>query len=288
MLTQGEIVKEQSRLKREFNASLARQLNHGREFFLTLFPRATIKAGFDKTSKSAAAKDYLDFRINQIQNVIQSILDATMSLDSIAELQSVDMAGFQLTTDLSDQLIRTLVEIFTCGRNLQENDFIFLSEVSTELNIPPGQVHYLIDQVQFEKRKAFFSAMLIHLNEDQRDLCAILLLKAIEADDKVHPAEFKYFENISQLLEHDQARLEHVGVSTGTFDFNTSIEIPDEISAYMFEYLIEIVMCDRKYDPKESRFIQDVAGIFGFNKQRQDEIIQPAAAALMIKAELFQ
>jgi len=285
---QGEIVKEQSRLKRECNTSVARQLDHGREFFLTLFPKATIRAGFEDASKSAAARDYLDFRINQIQNVIRSLLDAAMSADSLAELQSVNMAGFQLTTDLSDQLIRTLVEIFTCGRNLQESDFIFLGEVSAELNILPGQVHYLIDQVQFETRKAFFSAMLVHLNEDQRDLCAILLLKAIEADDKVHPAEFKYFENISQLLEHDQARLEHVGVSTGTFDFNTSIEIPDEISAYLFEYLIEIVMCDRKYDPKESRFIQDVAGIFGFDKQRQDEIIQPAAAALMIKAELFQ
>ncbi len=288
MLTQGEIEKEQNRLKKECTSLFKRQLDNGKDFFLTVFPNATIRAILDSGEKSAPAKPYVHFRIDKIQTAIESILNAATSVDPLSELQTVDMSGLKLTGKLAEQLVMTIVRIISCGRNLLENDFIFLGEVSAALDFPPGQVHHVIDQVQYESRKAFFASIQSQLNEDQRDLCAILLLTAIRADDSVHPAEFKYFENISQLLDYDQAHLEHVGVSTETFDFSSSVEMPHDISVYLFEYLVEIVMCDRKYDPKESHFIQNVANTFGFDKQQQDEIIQPVSAAVMIKADLFQ
>ena len=288
MLAQDDIKKEQRRLKEECISFFKQQLENGRDFFLSVFPNATIRAVLDAGEKSAPARPYVHYRIEKIQSAVEAILHSATSDDPLTELKKVDLENLQLTERLSERLIKALVHLISCGRNLLENDFIFLGEVSAALNFPPSQVHLVIDQVQYESRKAFFNSAQTRLDEDQRDLCAILLLTAIRADDSVHPAEFKYFENISQLLNYDQARLEHIGISTASFDFNSSVRIPHDIAVYLFEYLVEIVMCDRQYDPKESLFIQNVARTFGFDKRQQDDIIQPTAAALIIKADLFQ
>lgn len=288
MLTQIEIQKEQNRLRKECAALFESQLVNGRDFFLSLFPNATIRAVVTAGEKSASARRYINFRIERIQTVVASILEAATSQEPLSELQQIDMEGLQMPRSLSHHLLVTLIRIISCGRSLLEDDLVFLGEVCASLDFPPGEVYSIIDQIQYESRKSFFSELKLLLDEDQQDLCAILLLTAIQADDSIHPAEFKYFENISQLLGYDQARLEHIGVSAENFEFKTSVKLPDNISVYIFEYLVEIVMCDRKYDPKESRFIQDVAGAFGFDKQRQDDIIQPVASTLMIKADLFQ
>lgn len=288
MYTPDEIQKEQRRLKMECITSFEEQLACGKAFFLSFFPNATIRAIVDNGEKSASAKSYLDYRIERIQAVIQQILEAAASRDPLAEFQKIDVSGIRLAEELSRKLLETLVRMVSFGRDLLEDDFIFLGEVCTALDFPMGKALHIVDQIQYDLKKAFFSTLSDRLDEDQQDLCAILMLTAIRADDVVHPAEFKYFENISQLLDHDQARLEHVGASTESFDFTRAVDLPHDISTCLFSYLVEIVMCDRKYDPKESEFIQDVAKVFGFDKQKQDSIIQPLAAALMIKDELFQ
>lgn len=288
MLTQAEIERKQDFVKKECFIKLQRQLAEGAEFFHTLFPNATIRAVLGEGEKSARAKSYLAYRIEQMEKTLISILDAATATDPYEALQTVSISGLQLTAGMTHQLIHTLASIINCGRNLQEADLIFLGEIGAALDISSGQVLHIIDQVQYESRKSFFEMIQKRLNEDQQDLCAILLLKAIRADERVHPAEFKYFENLSQLLNHDQARLEHVGISAETFDFGTAVTVPRDIATYIFQYLVEIVMCDRQYDPRESRFIQDVAQIFRFDKQQQDTIIQPVASALMTKADLFQ
>lgn len=275
-------------MKNDCTTFFDRLLDNGKDFFLSVFPNAIIRAVLDSGEKSAPARQYLNFRISGIQTAIQAVLEAASSDDPLEHLQVIDLEGLQMTIAMSRQLIETIIRIISCGRNLLENDYIFLGEVSAALDFPPGEVYSVIDQIQYETRKGCFAEMRTRLDEDQRDLCAILLLTAIRADDSVHPAEFKYFENISQLLDYDQARLEHIGIASETFDFNSSVNIPPEIAKYVFEYLIEIVMCDRKYAPEESSFIQDVAISFGFDKSQQDDIIKPVAAALMIKADLFQ
>lgn len=288
MLSQGEIEKEQDRLKRKCLSDFTEHLENGKAFFLSLFPNATIRAVLQNGEKSAPARRYIDFRLERKTSMVQAVLDAATSPEPLSELQNIEIQGIRMPRNLTSQLIQTLIRIMSCGRNLLENDLIFLGEICAALDFPPAEVNGIIDQVQYESRKTFFAVVRKHLDEGQQDLCAILLLKAIRADDNVHPAEFKYFENISQLLDYDQARLEHVGVSADTFDHSSIVEIPYDISVFLFEYLVEIVMCDRKYDPKESAFIQDVAGVFGFDKKQQDTIIQPVAAALMTRAELFQ
>ena len=267
---------------------LNQQLENGKDFFLAVFPNATIKADFDSGEKSAEAEFVLNHRIETIQKAAHYILDASTAVDPMTEIQTVSMEGLKLTEEMSENIIQTIVKLFSYDHKLSEDDFLFLNEVSLALAFPSARVQYIIDQVQYECRKSFFNTIVNDLTEDQCDFCAILLFNAIQADDQIHPAEIKYFENISQLLNYDQARLENIEEAAAAFDFDISIQIPDEIAAYIFDYLVEIVMCDRNYDPKESDFIQNVARAFGFDKQKQDEFIQPIASALMIKADLFQ
>ncbi len=288
MLMEGDTLKEQKKLKRECISLLNQQLENGKDFFLAVFPNATIRADFDSGEKSAAAEIVLNHRIDMIRNAAHHILDVSTAVDPTTALQKVSIEGLKLTNEMSDNIIQTIVKVFSCDRKLTEVDFLFLNEVSLALAFPSARVQYIIDQVQYEYRKVFFNTIVDDLNDDQCDFCAILLFNAIQADDQIHPAEIKYFENISQLLNYDQARLEDIEEAAAAFNFDMPVQIPDEIAAYIFDYLVEIVMCDRKYDPKESDFIQNVAKTFSFDKQRQEEFIQPVASALMIKADLFQ
>jgi len=285
---EGDTLKEQKKLKRECISLLNQQLENGKDFFLAIFPNATIRADFDSGAKRAAAENVLSHRIDMIQNAAHHILDASTGEDPLTAIQAISIERLKLTAEMSENIIQTIVKIFSCDHKLTEIDFLFLNEVSLGLAFPSSRVQYIIDQVQYECRKSFFDTILDDLNDDQCDFCAILLFNAIQADDQIHPAEIKYFENISQLLNYDQARLESIEEAAANFDFDIPIQIPEEISAYIFDYLVEIVMCDRSYDPKESDFIQNVAIVFGFDKQQQDEFIQPVVSALVIKADLFQ
>ncbi|MCP4753541.1 MAG: TerB family tellurite resistance protein [Proteobacteria bacterium] len=289
VLTQSEISKIHQQIKKTCRQEISHALNEGRDFFNSIFPNAVIKAETVNGDKRSPSDRVLDHKIDRIEQWIDEVLDAAIeSHGDDGDDSSFSFESIQIPRSLAEKLIETLLRIFACGRNFIDQDYFFISDVSQSLSLDPVEVYYIIEQVQYQIRKEFFESLLEYLDEEHCNLCAILLLKAIRADDRVHPAEIKYFENISQLLNNDQIRLEQVEEECNNFDFNLSIPISEELSVYMFKYLIEIVMCDRKYDPKESQFIQDVAKAFGFDKTRQDEIIQPIASTLMVKADLFQ
>jgi len=288
ILTQNEITKKQKQIKKDSLLEINQLLNSGIDFFNTIFPKATIKTRINNQTFGSPAEELLNFTIKNIQQWISNILDDVIDSYHLDDRPHPSMANIRLTHDINKVFLKALLRILACNRNLNDGDFLLIDEITQSMNVSKKDVLNIIEQAQYEIRKDFFQSLLEYLSEEQRNLCAILLLKAIRADDRVHPAEIKYFENISQLLKYDQIRLEQIEEEAKHFNFETTRLLNEELSIYMFEYLIEIVMCDRKYDPKESQFIHDVANSLGFNKTDQDKIIQPVATSLMVKADLFQ
>lgn len=288
ILTQGEITKKQQQIKKDSLLEINRLLNSGIDFFNTVFPQATIKTKIDNQAYGSSARDLLDFTIKKIQQWIENTLDCVIETYHLDDTPAMALSNIRLTHEINEIFLKALLRILACDKNLNDSDFLLIDEITNSMNITKKDVFNIIEQAQYEIRKDFFQSLLEYLSEEQRILCAILLLKAIRADDRVHPAEIKYFENISQLLKYDQIRLEQIEEEATDFNFESTNILNEELSVYMFEYLIEIVMCDRKYDPKESQFIHAVANSLGFNKTDQDKIIQPVAASLMVKADLFQ
>ena len=65
------------------------------------------------------------------------------------------------------------------------------------------------------------------------------------------------------------------------------LQLPSPYSDYLFTQLVEIVLCDEEYDPKDSDFIAHAASILGINTSLQNQIKQIVAAALIAKSALF-
>ncbi|MDT8447070.1 MAG: hypothetical protein RRB13_09305 [bacterium] len=259
-------------------------LSLGRELMTSLFPEAKITPG---EGKSFDAHKVVDYKLNKIRAWVTQVLNDGLTLAAATEPIEIFPETIRLPHAVAEEVLETLVVIFTHGRDLADNDYYYISDLANAIGLEVPAVSKVIEQTQYEIRKAFFSGLLAELDDQQCFNCAVLLMKAIQADEELHPAEFKYVENIAQLLENDQSRIEEVERFCSERDELPRVFLPEDIAAYMYKYLAEIVMCGGDYDSRETAFIKEVGEAFGFDHHRQDEIIQPVAAALMTKAALF-
>lgn len=259
-------------------------LDNSKEIFGLLFPSAKVKGS--KPEQKATAQELVDFKVQRMKDWLFRVFQDAKAL-SLHQVEAAEPPSeIRLPRALTEDLIKTLLQIFTCGRDLTDADFYFVSDVTGALNLEVGEVKQMVEQAQYEIRKIFFQVLVDEMDQNQCYECAVLVMKAIVVDDKLHPAEMKYLENISQLLRYDQALIEAVEEEAKKEGF-PQVELPRELAEFMLRYLTEIVMVDGEYEPRESEFIQAVGRAFGFSKEEQEEVIQPVAAALMVKAALF-
>lgn len=259
-------------------------LESGRELFVSVFPTAKISPA---SGKQFDAHQVFEYKLRQIRKWVDQVMQDCLTLAAATEPLELIPEPMRLPRLVAEEVLETLVVIFTLGRDLSDNDYYYISDLSNAIGLESAQVAKVIEQTQYEIRKAFFAGLLAELDDDQCYSCAILLMKAIQADEELHPAEFKYVENIAQLLENDQSRIEEVERFCSERDELPRVFLPEDLAAWMYKYLAEIVMCDGDYDARETAFIKEVGDAFGFDHERQDEVIQPVAAALMTKAALF-
>ncbi len=288
ILTQSEIFQQQDLLKKSCEDEISQLLHIGKDYFSALFPHANIKVDNQNTPIRLSSETVLDYKANKILQWTGDILDTAIKISENQDAFEGTPDQIMLPEFISYRIIEALVRILNCGRDLTDVDYFFISDVSQAINVDSYEVYYIIEQIQYEARKETFNIIKYHMTEKQREICAMLLLKAIRADDKVHPAEIKYFEIVSQLLDNDQAKLEKIEEQYVDLEDNLPVYLTDHVSEFMFKYLVEIVMCDGHYDPEESHFIKEIGQAFDFDVARQDEFIQPIAAALMVKTDLFQ
>lgn len=288
IFTESEILRKQEEFISSFTEDFFKLLDTGKDFFDLFFPETTVSIVSETENKKVPAKLVWEHKVKKIKEWVQVVFNGAMQIEKDHDIELPPPEPIQLPESIAHQVIRTLLKIFTCGRDLMDVDYYFLSDVGTALALKPTTIMKIIEQELYEIRKDFFNALLDLLNEEQCLQCAILLYKAIQADQKIHPAEFKYIENILQLLKNDQSKLHKVEEFCAKGHPMPKVRLNKELENYIFRYLIEIVMCDEEFDPEESKFIQEVAGFFGFDKPQQDGIIQPVASAQMLKRSLFQ
>jgi len=279
-----EIEKGRSNAIKACKEQVSALLDVGRELFVSVFPVASISPG---NGKKFDAHQVYDYKMRQIKSWVNKTMHETLTLAQTTEPLEITPGELKLPHAVSEEVVEAMIRVFTLGRDLTDNDYYYISDVANAVGLEASVVSKVIDQSQYEVRKSFFAELLSELDSEQCFGCAILLMKAIQADDALHPAEFKYIENIAQLLENDQSEIERVEQVCQGDDALPRVFLPYDLSEYMFKYLTEVVMCDGEYDARETAFIKEVGQAFGFNGKQQDEIIQPVAAALMVKAALF-
>ena len=287
VLTESEIKKNQRQLIGACINQIFSHLSTGQELFETFFPNAIISVVGDDEAVKYSATKVIKAKNSEIEKWINEVLENALVVYEEIESEEKTPKSINLPGKMRQQILTTLLEVLTCGRDLRDNDYYFLSDVSLALRLEPSYVLKTIEQVQYEIRRMFFDSLLEYLTDEQCFQSAVLLYKAIQADNQIHPAEFKYIENINQLLRNDQSRLEEVEKAVQRDADVESLDISDELARHLFKYLVEIVLCDQDFDPKESEYVNHVAEILGFDKTKRDEILQPIAATLMVKESLF-
>lgn len=285
--SQQEIALFRENARNQSMAEIDVHLQFGRHLFHSMFPQATIIATNGTQSTRWPVHTVLDFKSDKIRQTIDSILDEVERV-----CQQLDYALPELSETLPRRLGEILVEcslrIMSFGRDLTDLDYYLLNDMGNLFDISSDDISSRIEQTLYKIRKTQFRNLKPQLTEIQKEICAWLLIRAIRADNRVHPAEIKYFEIVSLLLDNDQMKLEHLERRSEELSSQLPMILTDEIAEFLFKYLVEIVMCDKDYDPEESQFIKEIARAFNFDQNRQDTILQPVAAALMVKSDLFQ
>ncbi len=284
-LSEQEITRIQKSLMRQCEREVFTFLNHGKNLFNTLFPQAMMRPkGREQASEANAV---LNFKLRQIKLWVHQTLSQAIAVSANQEGGGYSGEPIRLPLIVAKHLLSSLVHIFTTGRDFSEHDYYFIGDVTHALELDPSHALKIIEQAQYEIRRDFFDTLARELDEEQAFQCSVLLLMAIRADGVVHPAEFKYIENINQLLHHDQAKLMDIEKLVGQGEPLPRVFLPEDYMLYLYKYMVEIVMCDEEFDSQESAYIQEAGRSFGLDKAQQDEVIQPVAGALMIKSTLF-
>ncbi len=262
-------------------------LTFGKDLFAALFPKAKIVVTSQNSTIQWPTQKALDHRSEDIKQLVRLVFEEVTKV-----CKNEDHNLPQLTTAIPRKMgtliIDSCLKIETFGRDLTDLDYYFLGDLGRELGFSPKEINGLIEQRLYKVRKKLFQELKPLLSDTQREISAWLLVRAIRADNRVHPAEIKYFEIVAELLDNNQIRLEQLEFKAAELEQQLPMILIDNIAEFLFKYLVEIVMCDKKYDPVESEFIKEIAKAFEFNQAQQDKILQPIAAALMVKTDLFQ
>jgi uncharacterized tellurite resistance protein B-like protein len=269
------IVVEQKRKKEKAVRDLFAFLDAMEDFVLHLFPEVqpeqTVKQRF--------------LKVKQWVKQVYDLALLTYNAENIDELIQID--PLDLPQNVSSRIIGDLLKVFSCRFHLSENEVLFLSEVGNAVSLPPEDVDANIEKSMYQMRKEFTELIKKFLNEDQRYWVALMLWKAVHADHKIHPKEYKYFENIAQILSYNLKRLTQLENEPDQFRGLPLPELDPRFYRHIFRYIVEIVMIDGQFDPDESQFVQEMGRNFGYDKKQQDLVIQPVASALMLRQNLF-
>lgn len=289
ILSDLEILNTQKKIKLSCENDVFEFFDNAKDLIHVLFPKSAVvcKKSEESHKKELSTDAVTEKKLDQKKSWISDILEMGIKVSTMEEYNEEPPAPISLPFKIARRVTIDVLKILATGRHLSDNGLIFIGDVGEALKMDHEAVDTCIEQVQYDKRKEFTQFLLEYLTESQRYWVALMLYKAIHADNQVHPLEYKYFENIIHLLGYDQMKLNHLYE-----DFPKLEDIPRPlfepyICAHIFKYIVEIVMIDEEYAPEEAKFIKDVGASFGYDKQEQDEIIQPVASALMTRRSLF-
>jgi uncharacterized tellurite resistance protein B-like protein len=285
--TENEIVTYRQQIITDCESKIDGLLTFGKDLFATMFPNARIIVTSQEASTHWPTEKALHYKSEEIRHIIKLVFAEVLKVCK-DEDHTLPQSLVAIPRKMGELIIDGCLKIETFGRDLSDLDYYFLNDLGRGLNIAPREINGLIEQRLYKVRKKLFRELKPLLSDIQREISAWLLVRAIRADNRVHPAEIKYFEIVTELLDNDQIRLEQLESKADELEKQLPMILIDNIAEFLFKYLVEIVMCDKNYDPVESKFIKEIAKAFEFNQTQQDTILQPIAAALMVKTDLFQ
>ncbi len=238
-------------------------------------------------SPADVATDILKTRIGAIKQWIDDVLDDVIRVMEDDAKDEEWALSVRIPPRVAQQMLYCIAKVISCGRDFEDNDYYLINRIRLILSLDNSITLKILDQVLYHNKKEDFDRLIQQLDADQRFSFASLLYKAIQADEKLHPSELKYMQNINQLLGNDETVLELVEKEGMDTDHFPIFNLTEPYADYLFTLLVEIVLCDDEYDPQESEFITKAAKVLGIDESRKEHVEQSIASALIAKSTLF-
>lgn len=284
--TPREVETYRLEIRTECESKVSDLIDFGSAYFHTVFPQANVFVATDTSRENWQAKQILQFKSQQIKKLVSAIFDV---VEKTCQDEDYDLSFLpeKLPKKIGEVILSGCLRMQVFGRDLTDLDYYLLNDLGKVFGLTTLEIYSKIEQTHYSVRKKLFKELKPQLSTLQKDICAWLMIRAIRADNRVHPAEIKYFEIVTELLDNNQAKLEMLDSRADELNNQLPMTLTDDVAEFLFKYLVEIVMCDKDYNSEESQFIKEIATAFNFDQTKQDLILQPVAAALMVKTDLF-
>lgn len=249
-----------------------------------LLPGAKLKQG----RSSIELEGELRRGLEEQQRWLRDIFDQSVYISLTNQYSEQNFPSPGLAKLVSLRLLEGLLRILSEGTPITHEKLDFLNDVRLALELSGTEIDRLIEQREYQRRREFTAYLLKMLGEDQRYWVARMLWEAIHADHRVDHREYKYLENILQLIEHDPIRFQQLCKEDSKDLQSPEPDFDGALRAEVYRYIVEIVMIDEEYTEDEAAFVKSLGELLGYDARERDDIIQPVASALMIRKLHFQ
>jgi len=291
MITDSEEqhVSNQNKIRRDCETTMIHFFDFALHTITNFYPDAELLIPNKTTSEQEKInlEESIKKQFEICKTWIREVFDQAIQISVGKEYNETSIEPIHFIPTVTHRIFGDLLKVLSERGSISDDSLIFLGEVGKGLGIDPKTIDISIEQTQYEQRKIFTERLKMQLSEEQLYWVALMLWTAIHIDRKVDYREYKYFENIMQLINFDHKKLiklkedstKPIKLSEPFIDLN--------LCDHVYRYIIEIVMIDENYCSEEAEFIQELGGLLGYDKAKQDEIIQPTTSTVMLRNSLF-
>jgi len=178
--------------------------------------------------------------------------------------------------DLSEQLLKFIVEVCTCDKELHEKEIRYIKEAAVALQLGEAKASQLIKIERMRLRPEALSHFSHVLNEDEEKWLAGVTLKLIGADDHIASQELNYLAEIYRRIERPQALWEmiHQDVENQFLELLPKMEFDAAFAKQIMEYLAGVSLIDGTVDDRELEILQQAAKFLDYPETQLHALLQ--------------
>lgn len=202
----------------------------------------------------------------EMQQTLHEILDLK---------QTASVTPLEVSTDFAEAIFRYILKVCLCDRNLAPQEIQYLHEVGSVLGIDTDKKRQIFKQNIFQAKQGFFEHLIDRLRENERYWLAVMILKIIYADHRLHQKELPYLNHIAELVDNSSEQIKAVKEDAANLSFDQieKVVLDQQLSGHILEYLLRIVMIDQEFTIDELHTIKTIAKLLGYDEKRLKKLI---------------
>ncbi|MBF0237818.1 MAG: hypothetical protein HQM12_08950 [SAR324 cluster bacterium] len=209
-----------------------------------------------------------------LENLFSMMKDEPQALliirDIIRNGEIPEIENINIDPRMAEKVFKGVLEICACDHEISPSEIKYINQAGTALNIDMLRVHKLINSTLRKVKIEFFNQLLEELQPDEKRWLAIIILKCVYADGKVHYREIPYLNDVFELVDSDQQALSRIKQDAVDIPLNQlpKVYFDEEIKRDIMRYILEIVMGDEDLDESEELLIHGIADAIEFDREQ--------------------